>query len=59
MARAWELEWWQSSIPIHAGMKQFARDLNVLYRDCKALHELDFSRRGFPGSTVTTPTSPS
>jgi 1,4-alpha-glucan branching enzyme len=28
-------------------MKQFARDLNVLYRDCRALHELDFSQEGF------------
>ncbi len=43
----WELEWEQSSIPIHAGMRQFARDLNVLYRDCRALHELDFSQEGF------------
>ena len=43
----WELEWGQSSIPIHAGVKQFVRDLNVLYRDCPALHELDFSQEGF------------
>ncbi|MBL8526872.1 MAG: 1,4-alpha-glucan branching protein GlgB [Burkholderiales bacterium] len=43
----WELEWAQSSIPIHAGTRHFARDLNVLYRDCRALHELDFSQEGF------------
>ena len=43
----WELEWGQSSIPIHAGMKQLVHDLNVLYRDCPALHELDFSQEGF------------
>ncbi|MBL8541893.1 MAG: 1,4-alpha-glucan branching protein GlgB [Betaproteobacteria bacterium] len=43
----WELEWAQSSIPIHAGTQRFVRDLNVLYRDCRALHEFDFSQQGF------------
>jgi len=43
----WELEWGESSIPVHAGIQQFVRDLNVLYRDCRALHELDFSHEGF------------
>ncbi len=43
----WELEWVQSSQNGHAGMRQLARDLNRLYRDCPALHELDFFHEGF------------
>ncbi len=43
----WELEWWQSSIEQHQGIQNLTRDLNRLYRDLPALHELDFEQGGF------------
>jgi 1,4-alpha-glucan branching enzyme len=43
----WELEWWQSSESQHRGLQSLIRDLNLLYRDTAALHELDFSHEGF------------
>ncbi len=44
---AWETEWWQLSMEPHQGIKNLARDLNRLYRDLPALHELDFEQGGF------------
>ena len=35
------------SIPEHAGMQRWVRDLNALYRDEPALHEVDFDAAGF------------
>ncbi len=42
-----ELEWSQSARPGHAGAQRLNRDLNLLYRECAPLHELDFSQDGF------------
>jgi 1,4-alpha-glucan branching enzyme len=42
-----ELEWWQLASPWHAGVQALCRDLNHLYRNLPALHELDFSHDGF------------
>ena len=43
----WELEWWQLSLAPHRGVQYMLRDLNHLYRDLPALHELDFEQSGF------------
>ncbi|MBI4938329.1 MAG: 1,4-alpha-glucan branching protein GlgB [Nitrosomonadales bacterium] len=43
----WELEWWQLGIEQHRGVQNVMRDLNRLYRDLPALHELDFEQAGF------------
>jgi len=43
----WELEWWQLEQEFHKGMQNLAHDLNQLYRDIPALHELDFQQEGF------------
>jgi 1,4-alpha-glucan branching enzyme len=43
----WELDWWQLSIEPHHGVQNMLRDLNRLYRDQPALHELDFEQAGF------------
>ncbi|MDX8385153.1 MAG: 1,4-alpha-glucan branching protein GlgB [Gallionella sp.] len=43
----WELEWWQLEQELHKGMQNLAHDLNQLYRDIPALHELDFQPEGF------------
>ncbi len=42
-----ELEWGQSSTRWHAGVQALCRDLNRLYRETPALHELDFVPEGF------------
>ncbi|MDR2195840.1 MAG: 1,4-alpha-glucan branching protein GlgB [Gallionellaceae bacterium] len=42
-----ELDWWQLGIAEHRGVREMVRDLNRLYRDLPALHELDFSPDGF------------
>lgn len=42
-----ELDWGLLQHDYQRGVQTLARDLNVLYRDCKALHELDFSQGGF------------
>jgi 1,4-alpha-glucan branching enzyme len=42
-----ELEWWVSDLPEHAGVKRLIGDLNRIYRDEPALHQVDFSPAGF------------
>jgi 1,4-alpha-glucan branching enzyme len=42
-----ELDWWLLQYPPHAGQQRLARDLNRLYRECRALHELDHAQEGF------------
>ncbi|MDD2774540.1 MAG: 1,4-alpha-glucan branching protein GlgB [Gallionella sp.] len=43
----WELEWWQLGQESHRGMHNLSHNLNVLYRDTPALHDLDFQTEGF------------
>jgi 1,4-alpha-glucan branching enzyme len=49
--REWQhdesLEWHVLAYPLHAGVRRWVRDLNRLYRETAALHELDFSNAGF------------
>ncbi len=49
--REWQhdesLEWHVLQYPLHAGVQSWVRDLNRLYRETPALHELDFSPEGF------------
>ena len=42
-----ELDWFEESSPAPAGIRALQRDLNRLYRDCPALHELDHDPQGF------------
>ena len=42
-----ELDWALLADAAHAGMARLARDLNRLYRDTPALHELDHAAEGF------------
>jgi len=42
-----ELDWGLLAHAPHAGQQRLARDLNRLYRDCRALHELDHVPEGF------------
>ncbi|MBX3612835.1 MAG: 1,4-alpha-glucan branching protein GlgB [Burkholderiaceae bacterium] len=42
-----ELEWWVASMPGHDGVRRWVADLNRVYRDEPALHQLDFSSDGF------------
>jgi 1,4-alpha-glucan branching enzyme len=42
-----ELDWYLLDRAEHGGIKTLVRDLNMLYRDVPALHELDFSHEGF------------
>ena len=42
-----ELDWGLLESHWHRGVQACARDLNVLYRDTPALHELDFDAAGF------------
>lgn len=41
------LEWHGLEYPSHQGIQRCVRDLNHLYRDEPALHEIDFSAEGF------------
>jgi len=41
------LEWHVLQYPLHAGVKQWVRDINQVYRDSPALYALDFSNEGF------------
>jgi 1,4-alpha-glucan branching enzyme len=43
----WELEWWQLGEELHRGVQNLTCDLNHLYRDLPALHDLDFESGGF------------
>jgi 1,4-alpha-glucan branching enzyme len=42
-----ELEWWVTEFPEHAGVQQWMRDLNRVYRNERSLHQIDFSPDGF------------
>jgi len=42
-----ELDWWLLGRDWHRGIQACARDLNRLYRDLPALHDLDFDVAGF------------
>jgi 1,4-alpha-glucan branching enzyme len=42
-----ELPWQLLQRPSHHGIQQLVRDLNRLYRELPALHQLDFSHEGF------------
>ncbi len=41
------LDWHLLEYPLHSGVKRLVKDLNRLYRDEPALHELDFHPDGF------------
>lgn len=41
------LDWHILDHPLHKGVQTLVRDLNQVYRDTPALHELDFSAEGF------------
>jgi 1,4-alpha-glucan branching enzyme len=41
------LDWHLLDYPLHAGVQHWVADLNRLYRDEPALHELDFDPAGF------------
>ena len=43
----WELEWWQLGEELHRGVQNLTHDLNRLYRNTPALHDLDFQPDGF------------
>jgi 1,4-alpha-glucan branching enzyme len=43
----WELEWWQLGNESHRGIQNLTHDLNQLYRNTPALHDLDFQPEGF------------
>ena len=49
--REWQheesLEWHVLEYPLHAGVQRWITDLNHLYRETAALHQLDFSKAGF------------
>ena len=42
-----ELDWFQLGLEQHRGVQNMVRDLNHLYKDQPALHELDFTQDGF------------
>ena len=41
------LDWHLLDKPLHAGIRRFVQDLNRIYRDEPALHEVDFEGTGF------------
>ena len=41
------LEWWVLQYPDHAGVQRWVADLNRVYREEPALHEVDFDGSGF------------
>ncbi len=41
------LDWHLLEDPAHAGVQRLVGDLNRLHRECRALHEMDFTREGF------------
>jgi 1,4-alpha-glucan branching enzyme len=42
-----DLEWWVTTLPEHAGVQHWIRDLNRVYRSERSLHQVDFSHEGF------------
>ncbi len=47
------LEWHLAQQPAHEGIQRWVRDLNHLYRGCRALHELDNDPAGFSPAEPT------
>jgi 1,4-alpha-glucan branching enzyme len=41
------LDWQLLAYPLHSGVQSLVRDLNALYQDTPALHEIDFEPEGF------------
>jgi len=41
------LDWWVLQYPVHHGLQSWVRDLNHLYRDHPALHEIEVDPHGF------------
>ena len=41
------LDWWLLEYPVHQGVQRWVRDLNHVYRNENALHELDTEPAGF------------
>src|SRR5450631_1157840 len=41
------LEWWVATLPEHAGVQRWVRDLNAVLRSEPALYQLDFDQAGF------------
>jgi len=41
------LDWHLLDDPLHAGLRQYVKDLNHIYRNERALHEVDFEGSGF------------
>ena len=41
------LDWHLLDYPLHAGLRQYVKDLNRLYQEEAALHEVDFEGHGF------------
>ena len=41
------LDWWLLQYPVHRGAQSWVRDLNHLYRDQPALHEIEHESSGF------------
>jgi 1,4-alpha-glucan branching enzyme len=41
------LDWHLLDEPLHAGLRHYVKDLNHIYRDEPALHEVDFDGNGF------------
>jgi 1,4-alpha-glucan branching enzyme len=41
------LDWYVLQYPFHQGVQRLVADLNRLYRDTPALHQLEFEPRGF------------
>lgn len=41
------LDWELLTFPAHDGLRSWVRDVNRFYRECPALHELDFDPAGF------------
>jgi 1,4-alpha-glucan branching enzyme len=42
-----QLDWALLDFPFHSGVQHFVRDMNRLYRDLPALHQVDFDSSGF------------
>ena len=42
-----QLDWWLLQFPVHRGLQNWVRDVNHLFRNEKALHELDSDPAGF------------
>jgi 1,4-alpha-glucan branching enzyme len=41
------LEWWRLGEHAHSGVQRWVEDLNRLYREHPALHQIDFAPEGF------------